>query len=128
MLAQISLEFITFITFLLALLSLVIYQRYILAIQTEEFKAWQDAQKTVDEIAAEINLAVKIGDGYSHTFYVEKNLYGISNFTVEVDNYTVSLMWKDGTVYSQIIIKNITGQIKPGYNLIKNINGWVYVE
>lgn len=128
MLAQVSVEFITFVAFLLILAFLMVYQNYQSFAQTENFKVYQDAQKTVDEIAFEINLALKAGDGYSRSFYVSKTLYGISNFTVEVKDYTVKLVWEKGEVFSNIMARNITGTVKPGKNLIKNVNGNIYVE
>ena len=128
MLAQVSMEFMTFVAFLLILVFLMVYQNYQSFAQTENFKVYQDAQKAVDEIAFEINVALKAGNGYSRNFYVSKSLYGISNFTVEVKDYTVKLKWNKGEVSSNIMTRNITGTVKPGGNLIKNVEGEIYVE
>ena len=128
MLAQVSIEFIAFVVFLLILVFLVVYQNYQSFAQLEEFKKYQDAQKAVDNIAFEINLALKSGRGYSRNFYVSQSLYGISNFTVEVTDYTVRLKWKDGEVAANIMTRNVTGSIKTGENLIRNVEGDIYVN
>jgi len=73
-------------------------------------------------------LAVRAGDGYRRKFYVNENLYGISNFTIRVANNTVFLDWNEGSVSSSIITKNIVGNIEKGDNLIENRGGTIYVS
>jgi hypothetical protein len=128
MLAQVSVEFISAIAFLLVLLFFVVYQNYQTSVQLEEMKLYKEAYETVNKIALEINLALKSGDGYSRKFYVTDKLYGVSNFSVEVKDYTVRLVWSKGSVSSGIMTRNITGIIKPGENTIKNVKGDVFVE
>ncbi len=128
MLAQASTEFLAFVSLLLVLVFLVVYKNYQSATQLEEYKTYQEAQNLVNEIAFEINLALKAGDGYSRKFYVSKELYGISNFTVEVRDYEVKLKWSKGEVTASILTRNITGVIKTGENIVKNIKGEIYVE
>jgi len=128
MLAQASTEFLAFVSLLLVLVFLVVYKNYQSATQLEEYKTYQEAQNLVNEIAFEINLALKAGDGYSRKFYVSKEVYGISNFTVEVRDYEVKLKWSKGEVTASILTRNITGVIKTGENIVKNIKGEIYVE
>jgi len=128
MLAQASIEFLAFISLMLVLVLIVVYQNYQSAAQLEEYKIYQEAQKLVDSIAFEINLALKAGDGYSRKFYVSKEVYGISSFSIEVEDYTVKIKWGRGEAVANIMTRNITGEIKVGENAVKNIKGEIYVE
>jgi hypothetical protein len=128
MLAQASTEFLVFVSLLLILVFLVVYKNYQSAAQLEEYKSYQEAQNLVNDIAFEINLALKAGDGYSRKFYVSKEVYGISNFTIEVSDYQVKLKWDKGEVSASIFTRNITGTIKAGENVVRNVKGEIYVE
>jgi len=128
MLAQVSVEFIVFLSFLLILVFLIVYQNTQTFAYLEEYKTYQEAQKTADSIASEINLALKTGNGYTRKFYVNENIYGIGNFTIEVDNYEVKLKWDKGEVISTILTKNITGEVKVGENVIRNVDGKIYIQ
>jgi len=128
MLAQASTEFLAFVSLLLVLVFLVVYKNYQSAAQLEEYKSYQEAQSLANDIAFEINLALKAGDGYSRKFYVSKEVYGISNFTVEVKDYEVKLKWSKGEVTASILTRNIIGTIKTGENVVKNVKGEIYVE
>jgi hypothetical protein len=128
MLAQASTEFLVFVSLLLILVFLVVYKNYQSAAQLEEYKSYQEAQNLVNDIAFEINLALKAGDGYSRKFYVSKEVYGISNFTIEVRDYQVKLKWDKGEVSANIFTRNITGTIKAGENVVRNVKGEIYVE
>jgi len=126
--AQVSIEFMILI-FLLALL-FILYTQNSLSLQKDmvTIKVNQDAKKVSDKIAFEINTAVKSGNGYERRFYVENSFAGISNFTISVENYAVTINWSQKSVSSQITTKNITGSINKGWNLIENSGGNIYVN
>jgi hypothetical protein len=91
-------------------------------------RIYTEAKKLSDEIAFEINTAVKIGDGYTRRFYVEDAFAGIYNFNIEVEGYLVKIKWNDGFVSSQIVTNNITGNVTKGWNLVENNNGIINVS
>ena len=91
-------------------------------------KSDTEAKKLCDRISFEINSASRAGDGYKRNFYVDENLYGISDFTISVSEYSVFVDWDEKSVSSSIIVKNITGNIVPGqWNLIENKDGIIHV-
>ena len=125
---QSSIEFLFFVTISILIFIFFMWNNQSLRNQFFGIKRNSEAKKLCDRIAFEINTAVRAGNGYKRKFYVDKSFYGVSDFTISVINYAVYLDWKEGSVSSSIIIKNITGEIKKGFNLIENINGTIHVS
>jgi len=127
-LAQVSVEFIAFVAVLSILLFLTVYQSSTLYFQLNSARILKDAQSISDQIASEINLALKVGDGYSRIFYLPKKISDSLDYEVSVEDYRVVVKWKDGSTQSVILTKNITGQILKGKNFIRNVEGIIYVN
>lgn len=128
MLAQVSVEFMIFVAVLSIFLFLTFYQNSNLFFQLTLVKNFKDAQTISDQIASEINLALKVGDGYSRVFFLPEKISNSLDYEVNVEDYRVVIKWKSGSTQSVILTKNITGQIVKGKNLIKNIGGIIYVN
>lgn len=126
--AQVSVEFMVLISILLILFILYIKNSLSLQKDMTAIKIDQEAKKLSDRIAFEINTAVKSGNGYKRNFFVENSFAGISNFNIFVDNYEVKLVWDQDFVTSQIVTKNITGDVGKGWNLIENRDGVIHVS
>jgi hypothetical protein len=127
-LAQVSVEFISLISLLFIFLLLVAYYNSGLQLQLTSAKILKDAQAISDQVASEINLALRAGNGYSRIFFIPAKLYGSIDYTISVKDYFVVLSWKGGSTQSMILTKNITGELIKGRNSIKNINGVIYVN
>ena len=92
-------------------------------------KSSLEAQELCDKIAFEINAAIKAGNGYKRKFYVDETLFGASDFTVSIEEYSVFIDLDGKSVSSSIITKNITsGTIRKGWNIIENLNGGLHVS
>jgi hypothetical protein len=91
-------------------------------------KIYNDAQSMSDGIASEINMALKAGDGYSRAFYIPNKISRTFDFNTTVSDYRVILSWSGGSVQSIILAENVTGKFTRNTNLIKNINGKLYVN
>lgn len=126
--AQSSVEFMILISILLILF--ILYTQNSLSLQKDmiSIKADQEAKKLSDRIAFEINTAVKSGDGYERSFFIESSFAGISDFDVSVKDYEVKVAWSQNFVTSQIVTKNTTGNVVKGWNLIENRDGVIYVS
>jgi hypothetical protein len=109
-------------------LLLVAYYNSGLQLQLTSAKILKDAQAISDQVASEINLALRAGNGYSRIFFIPAKLYGSIDYTISVKDYFVVLSWKGGSTQSMILTKNITGELIKGRNSIKNINGVIYVN
>jgi len=92
------------------------------------YKIYSEAKKISDAIAMEINLALKAGEGYSRVFYIPEKILNSIDYNVTVSNYKVYVYWNDGSTQSIIYTKEINGIIKKGENLIRNLNGEIYVN
>jgi hypothetical protein len=87
-----------------------------------------DAQGISNQIASEINLGIKAGDGYTRTFYLPYGVSNAFNYNVSTGNYLVILRWSNSSVQSTILTKTINGTVAKGQNTIKNLNGNIYVN
>jgi hypothetical protein len=126
---QSSVEFMVYIGILLVILSVFLWSSNSLQSRLNEVKIQNDAQQLCDKVAFEINTAVRSGNGYKRDFYMEKSFFGVSDFNITVDYYTVYLTWNNFSVISNIITKNITGTITEGrINTIENRRGIIYVN
>jgi len=124
---QASVEFMVLIGVLMVILAVFLWSNMSLQSRLLGIKTKVEAQELCDKIAFEVNTAVRSGDGYKRGFYVEKNFFGVSDFDISVGNYAVFVDWKQGSVVSSIITKNITGTMTKGFNTIENKNGDIYV-
>ena len=124
---QSSVEFLVYISIAILIFTYVMWSTSSLQDQLNSIKTNVEAERLCNKIAFEVNSAVRSGDGYGRKFYVEKNIFGISDFQISVGNYSVFIDWNKGSVSSSVIIKNINGVVDTGFNNIENINGEIYV-
>jgi len=127
MIGQVSTEFMIFVSILVVMMTIFLWSNTSMSYQAIGIKSDTEAKKLCDRIAFEINSASRAGNGYKRNFYVDENLYGISDFTISVSEYSVFVDWDEKSVSSSIIVKNITGTIHTGWNLIENKDGIIHV-
>jgi hypothetical protein len=127
-LAQVSVEFTILISVLILVLIATIYYNSTFFLEINSAKTQNDAQAISDQIASEINIALKIGDGYYRNFNIPNKISNVNNYNISIDDYFVLLKWKDSSVRSVIMTKNITGVLINGQNIIKNVGGIIYVN
>lgn len=119
-------EFLVYSALLVLLLSLFLFSSYSRQYELITLKINNEMKDLANNIAFEINEAVRAGDGYERKFYITAS---ISNFNVTVGKYYISVEWGNGkTVYSNIITQNITGNFSKGFNKINNTKGVIYVN
>lgn len=126
---QSAIEFMTYVSMLTLILAIFLWSNVSLEKRKIGIKTMVEAENFCDGIAFEINNAVRSGNGYSRKFYVDDIFNGVSDFVVTVSNYSVYVDWTDNSVSSSIVVKELanTNTINPGYNLIENRNGDIYV-
>jgi hypothetical protein len=128
MLAQASIEFVVFVSILFTILLLTIYYNSSYYIQLNSAKIFNDAQAISDQVASEINMALKAGDGYIRSFYVPTKISNSLDYSLEIENYRVKISWSNLSTQSIILTKNVNGRVIPGHqNLIKNVEGNISV-
>jgi len=125
---QTSVEFLILMSILTVITLLFLWNNLSLDYKMIGIKTNTEAKKFCDEIAFEINAAVKAGNGYERNFHVKDNFFGASDFDIYVGSYSVSIDWDEKSVSCKIITKNTTGAISKGWNQIKNENGEIIVS
>jgi hypothetical protein len=125
---QISVEFMTLVSILIVIFTVFLWSANSWDYKIIGIKTNAEAKKLSDIIAFEINSAARAGDGYKRSFYLDEHPYGISDYDISVEGYSVFIDWDDKSISSNIITKNITGNVIKGWNLIENKDGMVYVN
>ncbi|MBD3155264.1 MAG: hypothetical protein GF368_01250 [Candidatus Aenigmarchaeota archaeon] len=126
--AQVSVEFLVYFGFLLLVSSLFLANHLSNSQKLSNLKMEVESQEIADKVSFEINSAVIAGNGYERNFYLEEKIGGFSNYTVEIGDYYVLIDWDGRSKISKASTKSINGTIEKGWNLIRNINGGIYVN
>jgi len=127
-LLQASLEFFVLISLLIVILTMAMYFSSSYYHQFIQYQIYSEATKISQNIANEINIALKAGDGYSRVFYIPTKILNAIDFDVNVSNYRIYVYWDTGFTQSVIYTKEINGNLRKGENLIRNVNGEIYVN
>ncbi len=126
--SQTSIEFMVFVSILLIILLVVFYNSSYFNISITNTRVYTEGKNLADSIASEINTAVFAGGGYSRKFIVQNDIFGITNFTIIVNNYDVIVDWGSSFASSSIVIPNLNGAISNGWVNINNTGGLIYVS
>lgn len=126
--AQLSFEFLTWFVVGLLAFGAVWYgsQSFQQRLLTE--RALSEVRGLCEGLASEINLAGYAGTGYERAVYVPSALYGVNEFSIRTQNYTLLIHWDGTTSLCMLAVERVLGQFKPGQNVLRNLNGIVYVE
>jgi hypothetical protein len=127
-LAQVSFEFISFLVVVFILLFLTVYYHSNLYNQIYSTRVFREAQAVSDQIASEVNLALKVGDGYSRSFFLPAKILNTIDYNITLKNYYVIVAWNGNSVEATILTKNVTGEFLKGKNMIRNSGGVIYVN
>jgi len=90
-------------------------------------KEYSEAEKIANKIYTEIELAKESGDGYRRSFYLPAKLLTY-DYNVTVQSYEILITWKQNNFKIISEVENISGQITPGWNMIENKKGEIYVS
>ncbi len=126
--SQVSIEFLLLASILIFLVSVSFLASGTFQASTFEDKVYSSAKEVCEKVSSEINIAVRIGDGYRRIFYVDEVLFGNLEYSIEVENFTVKIIWDNKVFSCNILTESINGVIKKGQNLIRNEGGEIYVE
>ncbi len=126
---QISMEFITFLGVILLLFAFASYAAITSTLNIISENEITDARRIATTIAQEVNIAVEVGTGYTHSFYLPEYLYGGLSYTVNSSQSRfVYIQWKDRSYYLPVLADNVTDTVKKGQNTIKNVGGVIVFE
>jgi len=127
---QAAFEFLVYVGIVVLIMAYFLWNNLSLQNQAMHTKIDAEAKKLCNTIAFEINSAVRSGDGYNRNFFVPNSFSGITDFTINVDEYSVFVDWNDKSTSCSIIVKNITNTnvINKGYNFIENKDGYINVS
>ncbi|MEK6843335.1 MAG: hypothetical protein AABY04_02515 [Candidatus Micrarchaeota archaeon] len=128
---QSGIELAVYFSFLMMML-------IVLSVETaERTKAIQrsreilEAEKIGELTAANIDIAVSVGDGYSSKFYLPFGLTN-SNYSLQIfpSSQRLEMTYSDFnfTKVFTILTNNVTGNPRQGQNIIRNVKGEIIIE
>ncbi len=122
--AQSGLELMMLISYSMLAFSVV----YIVILQnsavTIKEKRSIESLKLTEVIAYEIDIATSIGTGYSKNVTFPDTILGETYNVIIINN--LAIVNSSQSYTTPMITSNITGTIKPGYNIIENRDGQIY--
>jgi hypothetical protein len=127
--AEISIEFVIFIGILLIFF---IFFFGIIGFKTadiNESSVFTNAQNIANKVANEINIASGM-EGYYREFSIPEKLVSGDEYLVNIntDYRIVHLTWNGKSAISNLMTDQISGNVTPGTNRIKNEGGVVIIE
>jgi hypothetical protein len=85
-------------------------------------------KEVADTIVDEINLAHSSSDGYYREFVVSGNVLNGAEYNIYSAGDIIYVSTTDNSSSLAVPVANYTGSIKIGTNLIRKVNGSVYVN
>ena len=126
---QSAFEFLAYVGIVAMIMAIFLWSSLSLQTQSMNTKIDFEAKNLCNSIAFEINSAVRSGNGYNRKFLVPNRFAGITDFTINVAEYSIFIDWKDKSVFCSTITRNITNTdvINKGFNFIENKDGNISV-
>jgi hypothetical protein len=122
--AQIALEYIVYVSVVIFLLAVASYAAATSSAGINADNEVDDARRIAAVVAQEINLAVEIGDGYNHEFFLPAAIYGGKDYTVTFTEAKFVYVNWDGKHFSlPVLTANLQGNVNKGGVKIRNSEG-----
>jgi hypothetical protein len=128
--AEVSTEFMIFFGILLLFFVFFVGIMGINSSDIGESTMFASARNIINMVANEINTAARI-QGYYRKFFIPEKLSNgeIYNISYDTNLRMVKIEWNNGkNIMANIITDNLNGNITPGTNVIKNLNGVVNIS
>lgn len=127
---QTAVEMIIYIGFMMLILTVAMVSIVDREIILRQERIGMDSKAVAETVASEINIALSVGNGYSHSFYLPDTLFGEVNYTIYIESNAqrVVIDWEDRSTFLPILTASVTGDPKKGYNKIINQGGVITIE
>jgi hypothetical protein len=128
--AEVSTEFMVFFGILLLFFVFFVGIMGTNSNDISESTMFASARNILNTVTNEINTAARI-QGYYRKFFIPQKLSNGETYNISYDNNLrmVKIEWNNGkNIMANIITDNLNGNITPGTNVIKNLNGVVNIS
>lgn len=121
--AQVSMEFMMFFAVMLVMTVVATYVAVKSAADIGVENTNREAKRMAQLVATEVNLAVEVGDGYSHNFTLPGKILGETDYALNVTDQRAYVFWQNRSYSIPVLVYNISGIINRGPNLVRNEGG-----
>ena len=127
---QVSIEFIVYLGAMFVILALVLFVSLNQSGEIYAENVNNEAKNIAFILSEEINIAARVGDGYSHRLFVPDRLFGNTDYSIETfpSLQAIRVRWQDRSFVSQVITSNISGSYDFAWNAVKNDGGMIVIE
>jgi hypothetical protein len=125
--AQSALEFVVLVGFMLFFFVSFIFLLELNMQQKNSEKIDTGVREIALTVQDEINLAHSASDGYSRNFSLPFSILG-SNYTAIINARSVYVITEDEKHAISLNVFDVTGQPRQGTNMIRNVQGVVYLN
>jgi len=85
------------------------------------------ANAFLDTVSGKLDTVFLEGDGFSFNFTMPESIFGM-NYSVDIERGFVFLNVSEKVYAKRLLTRNVTGDLKVGKNIIKNVEGIVVVS
>ena len=128
--AEVSTEFMVFFGIILVFFVFFVGIMGINNSNIDESTVFANAGNILNMVTNEINTAARM-QGYYRKFFIPEKLTDgeIYNISYDTNLRMIKIEWDNGkSIISNIITDSLNGNVTPGNNMIKNINGVVNIS
>lgn len=116
-----------------------IFGIFLVAIMTLVFVVWDyvldinvstidlNANSFLDVVSGKVDTVFLEGSGFSANLTLPEKIFGM-NYSLNIRNGFLFLNISSRIYTKRLLTRNVTGNIKKGYNIIENVNGVVVIS
>lgn len=123
---QSTIEFMLVISTFLVILISTVYISWLKFIEIENVKRDLEAEIVLNNIDAKLATVLMEGRGFKMNLTLPERIAGF-DYTVRIDDHIILLNLSGKIYVKTTITENVTGKLKKGKNVVKNINGTIFI-
>jgi hypothetical protein len=124
---QAGVEFMAIFGIFLAAILIMIFVAWGYVLEINVSTADLHANTFMDTVSGKLETVFLEGHGFSVNFTLPEKIFGL-NYSVDIERGFVFLNMSDKIYTKRLITRNVTGGLKKGKNIIKNVNGVVVIS
>ena len=125
--AQLAVEFILIFAIFLAALTIIALSSLNKAVDISRSTIEREANTLLSKVANTINTVFLEGDGFAINLTLPEKIKGFG-YNISIENQSIWLTMNQRSYHKRLLTNNVTGELKKGENLLKNVNGGIVIK
>ncbi|MFH8092391.1 MAG: hypothetical protein QXM38_00400 [Candidatus Aenigmatarchaeota archaeon] len=126
--SQAGIEFLIYLSIIIILLDVFLYSSFSTNYQLISRKVESELEEIASAAVFELNSAVRGGDGYERRFNMKEYSPTIREFNITIHGNIIEVEANNKHYYAFAATNNINGNFTKEWNIIRNVDGVIYVN